>query len=325
MPARIPKEVCLAELRRVAELLGRKAFTVATFDAHATVSSQAVRMRCGGWDRALHEAGLSAPPRIGGKPVPFATLARALAQATVALGRLPTLTEVARHADRHPQTFSKRWSGYAGFKRAALAHLLGSAAPLPVGPEVRELLEAEQRALQGGTAGKRRRGRGPQAGRRRPMLRPPPALRHRLDFRGFAYAPTCEQGVVQLFGAVARDLGFQILHTRSAFPDCVAIRNKIMWRIEFEYTSRDFRRHRHAPEGCDLIVCWRHDWPDCPLRVLALEEIVKKLHPDPRTTGHSRTLRLSRRREAASAGAARPPAGPDNDRPAAGGRGLPAA
>jgi hypothetical protein len=300
MPARIPKEVCLAELRRVAQLLGRKSFTLAAFDAHATVSSQAVRARCGSWGRALHQAGLSASPRLGGKPVPFAVLARALAQATVELGRLPNRTELARHADRHPQTFAKRWGGYAGFKRAALAHLLGSKSPLPVGPEVRALLESAQRAVQGGTgcephAGRRRPGRGPYAGRRRRSLRPPPAQRHRLNFRGFAYAPTCEQGVVQLFGAVARDLGFEIVHTRSAFPDCLARRHKRTWRIEFEYTSRDYRRHRHAPEGCDLIVCWRHDWPDCPLRVLALEEIVKKLHPQPLSTRRTQPCRLARR------------------------------
>jgi len=31
----------------------------------------------------------------------------------------------------------------------------------------------------------------------------------------------------------------------------------------------------HDVDGCDLIVCWSHNWPDCPLEVLALENVVE--------------------------------------------------
>jgi hypothetical protein len=30
----------------------------------------------------------------------------------------------------------------------------------------------------------------------------------------------------------------------------------------------------HDPKGCDLIVCWEHNWPECPLEVLELRAIV---------------------------------------------------
>jgi hypothetical protein len=52
--------------------------------------------------------------------------------------------------------------------------------------------------------------------------------------------------------------------------------------IEFEYESRNFRVHGHPPEGCDIIVCWIHNWPDCPpgLEVIALSEEVKRFKPE---------------------------------------------
>ena len=37
-----------------------------------------------------------------------------------------------------------------------------------------------------------------------------------LNFRAFTYAPTCEHDVVQMFGAVAHELGFEIIGNRSA-------------------------------------------------------------------------------------------------------------
>jgi hypothetical protein len=29
--------------------------------------------------------------------------------------------------------------------------------------------------------------------------------------------------------------------------------------------------------GCDLIVCWKHNWPECPIEVLELEKVVMSL------------------------------------------------
>jgi hypothetical protein len=31
-------------------------------------------------------------------------------------------------------------------------------------------------------------------------------------------------------------------------------------RIEFEYESRNFVKHGHDKNGCDLIVRWTHNW-----------------------------------------------------------------
>jgi len=97
--------------------------------------------------------------------------------------------------------------------------------------------------------------------------------------RGFVYGPTNENGVVCLFGAMAEELGFLILKIQTAYPDCEAMRvlpggRLTPVRIEFEYESRNFMTHMHDPAGCDLIVCWEHNWEDCPLEVVELKKAV---------------------------------------------------
>ena len=48
-------------------------------------------------------------------------------------------------------------------------------------------------------------------------------------------------------------------------------------RIEFEYRSSNFRSAGHDPRGGDLIVCWLHNWTDCPLEVVELRSVVAQL------------------------------------------------
>ncbi len=94
-------------------------------------------------------------------------------------------------------------------------------------------------------------------------------------------APMNELGVVFLFGMVAAELGFQVESLQGKFPDCEAKREVVKgkWqrsRIEFEYESKNFHLHGHDPKGCDVIVCWRHNWKDCPeeLEVIELCRII---------------------------------------------------
>jgi hypothetical protein len=125
-------------------------------------------------------------------------------------------------------------------------------------------------------------------------LRYPP-LDHRpiygqpMDFRGLRHEPVNEQGVVLLFGMVAKELGYTVEAVQSGFPDCEAKRQIAPQRwqrvhLEFEFESRNFRDHGHSLTGCDVIVCWRHNWPDCPrhLEILELSSLIKSL---PTSTG----------------------------------------
>ena len=102
-----------------------------------------------------------------------------------------------------------------------------------------------------------------------------------LGVPGMSFCPINEAGVVVLFTLLLRRLGFNIVALQTAYPDCLAQREVApgKWqlvRIEFEYESRSFLQHGHPPAGCDLSVCWRHNWPDCPpeLEVLELEPLV---------------------------------------------------
>ncbi|HET8891201.1 MAG TPA: hypothetical protein VFQ41_20020 [Candidatus Angelobacter sp.] len=96
------------------------------------------------------------------------------------------------------------------------------------------------------------------------------------------FAPTNEAGVLAAFACYARELGFTILRLQAAFPDCEALRevgpNKGQRVLaELEYESRNFLDHLHPVNGCDLIVCWINNWPDCPLEVIELSSVLRDL------------------------------------------------
>ena len=88
-------------------------------------------------------------------------------------------------------------------------------------------------------------------------------------------APVNEMGVVCLFPDWARKHQIRIETIQTGFPDCIAWakaggkEEKI--RIEFEFRSRNFRTHNHDPNGCDWIVCWEHNWADCPAHIKIIE------------------------------------------------------
>ena len=106
-----------------------------------------------------------------------------------------------------------------------------------------------------------------------------------IDFRGLRHEPLNEQGVVFLFGKISEELGFSIEAIRTDYPDCdgkrLVNKNKNLWEtvsIEFEYRSSNFLEHGHDPGKCDVIICWIHDWLECPLEVIELKEIIKRLN-----------------------------------------------
>jgi len=102
-----------------------------------------------------------------------------------------------------------------------------------------------------------------------------------IDFRGLRHEPVNEQGVVFLFGMIAKELGYMVEAVQTGYPDCEAKRQVegARWqrvRIEFEFESRNFD---HPPDGCDVIVCWRHNWPNCSenIEVVELSTVIKSL------------------------------------------------
>lgn len=94
----------------------------------------------------------------------------------------------------------------------------------------------------------------------------------RLDPERFLpFVPQNENGVVFVFALVAERLGFSVASVQAGFPDCRAEWRGKQARVEFEYRSSNFKRHGHAARRCDLVVCWRHDWPGVPAGLAVLE------------------------------------------------------
>ncbi len=121
-------------------------------------------------------------------------------------------------------------------------------------------------------------------GQRHRKLQDRPMYGSPINFRGLRYEPVNEQGVVFVFGMLAAELGFKVDLIQIGFPDCLAVR-KVRgggWqpvRIEFKFESRSFRDDGQPVDGCDVIVCWRHNWADCPaqLEVIELASVIKSL------------------------------------------------
>lgn len=124
----------------------------------------------------------------------------------------------------------------------------------------------------------------PRSKRQHAALKDRPVYGNPSHFRGLGHEPVNEQGVVLLFGMLAKDLGYAIEAVQTGFPDCEAMRRigPERWqrvRIEFEFESKSFYQHGHPSSGCDVIVCWRHNWDDCPkqIEVVELSSVIKSL------------------------------------------------
>jgi hypothetical protein len=106
-----------------------------------------------------------------------------------------------------------------------------------------------------------------------------------INFRGLVYAPMNENGVIYLFGKVTEDLHMYIEEIKPGFPDCIARRfTGKGWeriRVEFEFKSSHFKQHGHDPHDCDLVVCWEHDWTDCPIEVIELRSAIADMNNPP--------------------------------------------
>ena len=104
-----------------------------------------------------------------------------------------------------------------------------------------------------------------------------------INFRGMVYAPLNEAGVVLLFSKVMGDLG--IIYESSPLTGFDMVgrvqteKGYELRHFEFEYVSSHFKAHGHDPAMVDYIVCWEHDWADCPkgIEIIELRQLIKDL------------------------------------------------
>lgn len=87
--------------------------------------------------------------------------------------------------------------------------------------------------------------------------------------------PQNEKQTIELFRFLEPWIRWRIVHLQTRFPDAIIEhQNGPRLIVEFEHSSINYKIHDHPTEGCDLIVCFRNNWPDAPLPVWALEEII---------------------------------------------------
>jgi hypothetical protein len=226
----------------------------------------------GTYGRALKECGLK---RTGsGYTVDRRTMFVSWAETVRRLGKVPTAYEYKEHSKCHERTLAK-WCGT--WKRVPNC-LLEYMRDQQLEEEWKDVMEVTLKHLEQPLWNDRQSGAIPSAIARPKIVYDQPMYGAPMLNSPLAFAPINEMAVVFLFGAVARQLGFVVTRLQKEFPDCEALRrvDRERWQrilIEFEYESRNFLAHEHNVKGCDMIICWRHNWPECPLEVLELGKL----------------------------------------------------
>lgn len=227
----------------------------------------------GGWPEVLRLAGLPPHPKHM-ESLSDEDLVAELHRVLTALGKVPSQALFDAKADVSSVTLRKRFGSWEGALKHYLAWLEAHEPTSPLLPLLQERSghPLASSAPETGTAARAwKKGEGIEYGAP-------------INFRGLRHAPINEQGVVYIFGMVSHELGFLVEAIHTSYPDCEAKRRisktEERWqrvRVEFEYRSRNFWEHGHDPAACDLIVCWDHDWPECPLEVIELRRVIEEL------------------------------------------------
>jgi AcrR family transcriptional regulator len=272
------RDKLIEAIRAAARKAGTKKVTLAEFMRLARCGDRAVYQHFASWMEACAAAGV-AP----GKLKPRLTqdeIFEAMLEAFAAQGGVTTIGEFKTHFRYSTDALRDRRMNWL---KALVACRDWAAVHAPAHP----MLPALERRIAAKMPVKPHAEPPPRQAPRDVVPRWQPAegrtMGEVINFRGMLHAPANEHEVVALFAILARDLDFLIETIGTGFPDCEAKRRvgaRGEWqrvRIEFEQPARNFQRHRHDPKKCDLIVCWRNNWPECPIAVLALEPIVKEL------------------------------------------------
>lgn len=269
------KEI-LAAVKMCARKLGRNP-NLRELQAMTGITEKILWTRFGGLAKALGAAGLEASG--SGFSANEATLLLDWAAAVRKLGKIPSVSEYERAGRFSHKPFHNRYGSWSGVGRAFRKFIEGQGNGLR--RRWRDVLkmiaiEADKGMPRFHEMQKARRLGGIYLDR--------PTYGAPLLLPEMAHAPTNELGVMFLFGALARRLGFVVHRIRGKYPDCIAVRETApgVWqrvRIEFEYDSRNCVKHRHRRDGCDVIVCWKHNWKDVPegIEVIELRKVVERI------------------------------------------------
>jgi len=269
------RDEVIAAVKKAAEELGR----VPTFDwlvRHEKVTQHAIRKHFGEFRYCLDAASLRRHRQ--GYEVNDKELFTDWAGVGRVLGKVPSIVDYRACGRYSERPLLRRFRGWmnVGLGMLECARQEGLEEEWK---DMLEIIEKHQHAkAEGGSTSTHTSGISfPRILKDEPFFGPPMVKNYLLLLQ-----PTNEQEVVFLFGGVAVKLGFAVLKIRTEFPDGFALREVApgKWqlvKIEFEHESRNFLAHKHDPAGAHLIVCWKHNWPECPLEVIELSSLIEKL------------------------------------------------
>jgi hypothetical protein len=271
----LTREDILAAIKKAGTETTKKYLSQAEFTERSGIHWQHVLRFFPTWRSAYECAGLKF--RLINAPISAAEAIEDWGYVVRSYGKMPTKTEYLIRGKFSQDAFLKHFGAWYNLPDRFREFAKGK----PEWDDVVKLLPAEDDLS---WSWRKRKAAGiPKAtSRTKPGQLPDrPLYGEPIDYRGFAHSPVNEQGVVLLFGMMAPELGFIIDSVQIGFPDCDARRQLAQgkWqrvRIEFEFQSQGFVTHGHLVTGCDLIVCWEHNWRACPLEVIELKEEVKR-------------------------------------------------
>jgi len=272
----VVREAVLDAIREVAESLG-KVPSRRVFTAQSGITESQILAHFDSWREAVLYAGLQ--PHRGPARLTDGELFEDWAKVVRTLREIPTIHQFRRMGKYSPETFMRHFGPWIGIPSLFRTYAEGSPQwadvlallPAVTAPPIAQRFNEDSHVSSKCASLQRHRKLD-----NRPMYGNP------IDFRGLRHEPVNENGVILLFGMVALELGYSVEAVQAGFPDCEAKRqiapNK--WQavqIEFEFESRNFRDHGHSVENCDVIVCWRHNWQECPLEVVELQSVIQQL------------------------------------------------
>lgn len=273
----LTREYIIEKAKEIAARLGVEILRVPDFIRESGIQKHQIYSLFpeGGWSIVLSEAGLAAGG--SGYTLEDDDLLNEFHRVVTEVGKIPTWNLFQSRGKISGDTIRKRFGGTQGTLKRYRSWLEEN---LPDSPILQLISTKSRHEIPAPPEETVKKSEATQAWDRTNG----PEFGAPISFRGLTHAPINEQGVVYLFGMVSYELGFIVEAIQPSFPDCEAKRcvdsKRNRWqrvRIEFEYVSSNFRQHGHDPSQCDLIVCWEHDWNECPLEVLELRTVLNDL------------------------------------------------
>lgn len=265
------QEEIITELRRVASKLGKTSISRKEFASNSKINYTKVESAFGSWNKAIIAAGLQPNTEItiSNPKITDEDLVNEMIRLKSELKKKPSTREMDDLGNYSSAVYEKRWGTWT----KAINICFPDNKDIQIDDRTLNLKNAEENE-------KKNTDHNLQSRSKNTVV-----FGERIDFPGLRFAPVNEQGVVYLFGVIADKLGFDIESVRTKFPDCEGKRRLDKFgkkwapvKIEFEFKSSNYRDHGHPLEEDNLlIVCWEHNWEDCPFDVIELKSKILEL------------------------------------------------